>query len=287
MNCPNCSAKLEINSEMKVFTCNYCGTTTLLDDESKVVKHISSKLQNIINEIAEYYENGNYNKALSLSEDALEDYPTNKELLNLKNKSQEKIYKLEYEKEMLRQKKLAEIIERNKKISSNIKTSKGFLVTIICTIVIGVLFIIPSLSKPSDEETIKNRVNDLGVTFYEDFYYVSAGNGDADKRTETLSKYTSMGIKVSLENLIRYYVTTDDYKSKFSTILVKEDDKTIEKSFSSTSNPERVESLENEWFNNCNGKNDKCDVDNTKVIYYPQEPYGEKDYKIEVVIETE
>ena len=174
------------------------------------------------------------------------------------------------------------------KLAGLVKTHRNISIGVACAVVIlvGVLFIFPSLSKPSDEETIKNRVNDLGVTFYEDFYYVSTGNGDADKRTETLSKYTSMGIKVSLENLIRYYVTTDKFKNEFTTISVKQEgsDERVEKNVADTSIPERVESLENAWFKyGKEGKEKLCDVDNTKIVLYPVEPYGEKDYKIEVV----
>lgn len=171
--------------------------------------------------------------------------------------------------------KLVELVKAHKKVSAGVAAA--------LVIVIGCLFVIPSLSKPSTEKVIKQKVNDLGVTFYEDFYYKSSGNGDNDKRTEFLSKYQSMGIKVSLENLIRYYVTTDKYKEAFTTIVVKDGEGTKEKEVKDASITERVESLENEWFKTGKGENDKCDVDNTKVIIYPQEPYGEKDYKLEVV----
>lgn len=33
--CPNCGAELEINAELKQATCNYCGSTFLIDDEVK------------------------------------------------------------------------------------------------------------------------------------------------------------------------------------------------------------------------------------------------------------
>jgi len=171
--------------------------------------------------------------------------------------------------------KLVELVKNHKKVSAGVACA--------LVILIGALFVIPSLSKPSTEKIVKERVNDLGVTFYEDFYYKSSGNGDSAKRTEFLSKYQSMGIKVSLENLIRYYVTTDKYKEAFTTIVVKDGEGTKEKEVKDATITERVESLENEWFKTGKGENDKCDVDNTKVIIYPQDPYGEKDYKLEVV----
>lgn len=168
------------------------------------------------------------------------------------------------------------------------KSHKKAAIGVACALVIliGCVFVIPSLSKPSDEKVVKDRISDLGVTFYEDFYYKSSGNGDNDKRTEFLSKYQSMGIKVSLENLIRYYVTTDKYKEAFTTISVKktDSDERVDKEVKDASITERVESLENTWFKvGKKGKEKLCDVDNTKVIIYPQEPYGEKDYKMEVV----
>jgi hypothetical protein len=155
--------------------------------------------------------------------------------------------------------KLVELVKAHKKVSAGVAAA--------LVIVIGCLFVIPSLSKPSTEKVIKQKVNDLGVTFYEDFYYKSSGNGDNDKRTEFLSKYQSMGIKVSLENLIRYYVTTDKYKE----LDIANVDASV---------TDRVEALKKAWFED---KNYNCDGDNTKVIIYPKDPFGEKDYKTELV----
>jgi hypothetical protein len=136
---------------------------------------------------------------------------------------------------------------------------------LLVVLVAGVL--IPTLSKPSTEKEMKNKLNMLGVTFYEDFYWKSAGNGDEAKRKEFLAKYEQLGIKVSLENLIRYYVTTDKYKE----LDIDKIDATI---------ADRVADLEKEWFEE--GKY-KCDGDNTKVVIYPQDPFDEGNYKLELV----
>jgi DNA-directed RNA polymerase subunit RPC12/RpoP len=80
LTCPSCGAKLEINSSLKKFTCNYCGVTSLLDDEAIVIKNVHSKLQNYINELKEYYDNGNYNKCYELSKIYLIEYPDNEEI---------------------------------------------------------------------------------------------------------------------------------------------------------------------------------------------------------------
>ena len=96
LECPNCKSVLEVNEEMKKFTCNYCGTTTLLDDEVIRVKHYNSKLDNILNEIEEYYDNGNYEKCYDLTIKALYEYPNNKKLLNYKNKKELLMIKQQY-----------------------------------------------------------------------------------------------------------------------------------------------------------------------------------------------
>ena len=39
MSCPKCSAKLEVNADLKFATCNYCGNQFILDDEVIRVQH--------------------------------------------------------------------------------------------------------------------------------------------------------------------------------------------------------------------------------------------------------
>lgn len=39
LTCPNCGAKLEVNSELTKCTCNYCGGEVLVDNEKVVVEH--------------------------------------------------------------------------------------------------------------------------------------------------------------------------------------------------------------------------------------------------------
>ena len=137
----------------------------------------------------------------------------------------------------------------------------------VLVVLLVVVILIPTFSLNKTEKDMKNKLNMLGVTFYEDFYYKSAGNGDTDKRREFLSKYEQLGIKVSLENLIRYYVTTDKYKE-------------LDEAQMDAKIAERVEALEKAWFED--GKY-KCDGDNTKVIIYPQDPFEEGSYKLELV----
>ena len=100
LTCPNCNSILEVNDEMKQFTCNYCGTTTLLDDEIIKVKHTSSKLSNLLEDLKDYYDSGNFIKCYEMANELLEDYPKNKEILSyvhnkkiIKKVEEEKIIK--------------------------------------------------------------------------------------------------------------------------------------------------------------------------------------------------
>ena len=154
---------------------------------------------------------------------------------------------------------LGSLIKNHKKIA--IGTGAVLVVVIVA------LVLIPSFSLNKTEKEMKKQLNDIGVTFYEDFYYKSAGNGDEEKRKEFLGRFSDIGIKVSLENLLRYYVTTDKYKD-------------LELADTEANVTDRVEALKKAWFEK---KDYNCDGDNTKVIIYPQDPFGEKDYKIELV----
>lgn len=98
LKCPSCGAKLEVSNSIKQYTCEYCGVTTVLDDESVVVKNVSSKLQNALLEIKEYFDNGNYKKSFVLSNELIKEYPKNKEIKDYLDKSKEKLED-EYEKE--------------------------------------------------------------------------------------------------------------------------------------------------------------------------------------------
>ena len=138
------------------------------------------------------------------------------------------------------------------------------------TICVLILFAVLSLLGNTLKAYPETKLKELGIVFYEDFYFKSAGNGDTEKRKEFLAKYDQIGIKVSLDNLVRYYVTTDSYKE-------------LENAKNDATVTERVEALEKEWFQD---KKYNYDKDDTKVIIYPKEPYGEKDYTIEVEIKN-
>ena len=87
LKCPGCGAKLEVNPDLEQYTCNYCGISTVLDDEAIKVKNISSKLDTMINDLKEYYDNGNYEKCYRLSICYLREYPKNEQIASLLKKS--------------------------------------------------------------------------------------------------------------------------------------------------------------------------------------------------------
>lgn len=114
LQCPNCNAKLEVNSEMKQFTCNYCGTTTMLDDES-IKLEVSgtiktSKLKNQIQDLKDLFDNGNYEETLLEANRLHELYPNNEEI----NKIRENVLAIKKQKEYEKQLEIERIKKEEK-----------------------------------------------------------------------------------------------------------------------------------------------------------------------------
>ena len=121
---------------------------------------------------------------------------------------------------------------------------------IVGVIVIGVVVAVVLIVFMNNKTQLTNELEKAGRDFYENYYYDQAGSDDKT-RSEFLVKLESAGIKVNLENLAR---STENNKG----ILDK-------------------------FVNKATGK--KCNTDNTKVIIYPKDPYGKKDYIIETEID--
>lgn len=125
------------------------------------------------------------------------------------------------------------------------------------TIIIGIAIIVIGLvlgcvciwknRKLNHEEQLITYLKDMGKDFYENSYYNQLGK-DEETRTKFLEKYSTIGIKIDLENLSRY----GDGKNK-----------------------EIIEKFVNEK----NGLS--CHKTKTRVVIYPVSPYGSTDYKIE------
>lgn len=124
LKCPNCNADLEINSNLDKFTCNYCGTTSLLDKQEinlNIKGNVSNnKLQSEIQDLKDIYNNGNFSLAYSKANDLLEIYPSNQEIKDIFDKLKE-TEEIKENKELYR-----EIIELS------IITITAFISIIIC-----------------------------------------------------------------------------------------------------------------------------------------------------------
>ena len=91
LKCPSCGAKLEVNPSLKKYTCNYCGETSLLDDEAVVVKFKKSKLEDSLDELQEYFDNGNFKKSFDMSFNLLKQYPQNEDIRKIFVASKKKL----------------------------------------------------------------------------------------------------------------------------------------------------------------------------------------------------
>lgn len=107
------------------------------------------------------------------------------------------------------------------------------------------------LGNSSNESKLESSMKEMGKDFYENFYYKQVGKS-SEERTNLLSKFTTVGIKIDLENLGRYD------NGKYSKDI-------------------------KEFVNN--KTNEKCNKTNTKVVIYPKSPYGKTDYTVEAQLD--
>lgn len=138
-----------------------------------------------------------------------------------------------------------------KETKTKVRLNKKIFIVLAIIIVIAVAVVIILTGKKSNEKELETTLSEMGKSFYENFYYEQIGSS-GDEKIELLSKFTTVGIKIDLENLGRYN------DGEFS--------KDIEK------------------FVNSKTKG-KCNKSNTKVIIYPTSPYGKTDYKIETELD--
>lgn len=136
-------------------------------------------------------------------------------------------------------------MEKRKKSNKTVVIIGIALFIVIAT----VLFVV--FNKPSNKKELETSLTEMGKSFYENFYYEQIGSS-ADERSTLLSKFTTIGIKIDLDNLGRYN------NGEFS---------------------DEIKEFKN------NKTDEKCNKTNTKVIIYPKSPYGKTDYKIEVKLD--
>lgn len=132
---------------------------------------------------------------------------------------------------------------------NNKKKIVVFIAIILIVILIVILFF--TLNKKSNEKELETSLSQMGKKFYENFYYDQI-NSSTEEANSLLSNFSTIGIKINLENLGKY--NNEEFKQdikKFKNSLTGE----------------------------------KCNSTNTKVIIYPESPYGKTDYKVEVELD--
>lgn len=136
-----------------------------------------------------------------------------------------------------------------KKILKKIFKNKIVLIVLgVILIAAIILFMVFGFRKEESQSVeLSNNLKELGVEFYEDFYYKQIGKDDKERK-EFLEKYKDIGIKINLDSLSRY-------------------------------KKEETEEILKQFVNNKTKK--ECDKTNSMVVIYPKNPYGQNDYKID------
>lgn len=127
----------------------------------------------------------------------------------------------------------------------------GGSIILVILIIIGIFFITGKVGAKSTEKQLKANLEELGREFYEDLYYPNTKNGDADARAKFLEGFKDQGLKFNIDNLSRYEYKEEATQEKLNTF---KNDETGE----------------------------ECDKKASRIIIYPTEPYGLKDYRVEI-----
>ena len=125
---------------------------------------------------------------------------------------------------------------------------------LVVTICMVSLLALSGCGKKSNEKELTQNLEKLGRSFYEEFYYVhqeEALKQQEKSLSEFLSQYAEIGIKADLENISK----------------------------TSVADKKLVDSMVN------SETNEKCDVKNSSVTFYPKAPYGKTDYEVKVELE--
>lgn len=134
-----------------------------------------------------------------------------------------------------------------KKILDFIKKYFIGIIAIIIVIIIALVLIF----RVNQEKELTNTLKEMGIDFYENFYYINAGE-NLKERSAFLKKYEDIGVKINLDNLSKY---------------------------NSEENTKKLEQFKN------NKTNKTCDINSTEVVIYPKEPFNKNNYEIEVILD--
>lgn len=178
---------------------------------------------------------------------------------NNKNKSQKTTVpkKVEKPKEKVVEEKqkiveTKEIVKTDKnKETKKIDKKLFILIGTILAIVIIIFVIVKCVNNPKNK--ITKRVKLMGESFYTEYYYKELSRNRSKKDLEKiLDKYKDIGIKVNLNNLSLY--KSGAFKKEIDSFM---------------------------------DKKNKCDGKKSKVIIYPEKPYGNNDFKVDVELNCE
>ena len=124
---------------------------------------------------------------------------------------------------------------------------------VICIVILLVIIIFMLFKNFGENLTLEQRLERISKEFYSEHYYkeVSKTYNEKDKTTY-LKQLESIGVKLSLDDLRRYRYSNIDINKEL------------------------------EYFNTAT-----CDLLNTIVIIYPEDPYGETNYKIDIKLDCE
>ncbi len=145
--------------------------------------------------------------------------------------------------------------EKTKEFIEKEKRNKLILIGSIALgliIVFIVIFCIANRNNKTLEEKLSEKLTKMGEEFYTNFYYDEFTKDKSEEEiAESLSKFEEIGVKINLDNLLRY----DNGK-----------------------NQNEADTFKNE-------EGEACNLNNTKAIIYPKSPYGKRDYTIEVQLD--
>ena len=142
------------------------------------------------------------------------------------------------------------------KLKSFIKKYYRILLIILGAIVLTIVLILifgGKKDKRTEQEKVRDAIKDLAIKYYEESYYPNiGGSDDLNEKKMFLNEFRYNGIRFKLKVLLKY--------------------------------KEEIKYVDNIEYKNTKN-NTECDPEKTYFIITPYEPYGVKDYKIDIALE--
>ena len=104
-------------------------------------------------------------------------------------------------KTLVREEEPKKVVKKEKKAKKcSIFNTKNICIAVaaIVVVVVAVIFIVKA---NNPQKKLEKYMKELGKVYYEEVYFASFGK--EDERSEFLAKYTTLGIKTDLNNLVR------------------------------------------------------------------------------------